>query len=139
MLKNIPACISPELMKTMMSMGHGDTLILADADFPAETCGKRVIRADGVGLIELATAILDFYPLDTYVEKPAGIMAPVGDATIPEAILLMKQKIKEAHPEFEDYEYIERFEFYERAKGAFAIVATSEPDGNLVLQKGVVG
>ena len=54
MLKNIPACISPELMKTMMVMGHGDELILADADFPANTFGKRVIRADGVGLTELA-------------------------------------------------------------------------------------
>ena len=138
MLKNVPACIPPELMKTMMIMGHGDALILVDADFPAETCGKRVIRADGIGLVELASAILQFYPLDTYVENPAAIMAPVGDAVVPEALILTKERIKNVFTEFDEYEYIERFSFYERAKSAFVIVATGETDGNLILQKGVV-
>ena len=138
MLNNIPSCISPELMKTMMSMGHGDKLILADADFPAETFGKHVIRADGISMIELAKAILRFFPIDSYVEKPVAVMAPVGDAVFPETLISIKKIIKNYHPKFDDYEYIERFAFYERAREAFAIVATSEADGNLILQKGVV-
>lgn len=138
MLKGIPSCISPELMAVMMRMGHGDELILADADFPAESCNARVLRADGVGLVELLRAILPLYPLDPFVEKPAAIMAPVGDATVAEAIWTARALIAEQNPGFDDYEQVERFDFYRRAKNAFAVVVTGEPDGNLILKKGVV-
>ena len=72
MLKNIPPILSPELLKVLCEMGHGDEIILADGNFPAESIGKDaiVIRADGHGTVELLEAILQFLPLDQYVEKP---------------------------------------------------------------------
>lgn len=138
MLKGIPGCISPKLMETMMRMGHGDELIFADADFPADTCARLVIRADGVGLEELLSSVLPFYPLDPFVETPAAIMAPVGEATVADAVLRGRDIIRRFEPTFGDYEYVERFAFYERAKRAFAVVITGEPDGNVILKKGVV-
>lgn len=76
MLKNIPAILSPELLKTLCEMGHSDRIIIADGNFPAESMGKncKVIRADGHGVPELLDAILTLFPLDTYVEKPVNLM-----------------------------------------------------------------
>ena len=74
MLKNIPSCISPDFMVTMMHMGHGDELVLADADFPVDTFSKRVVRADGLKITTLLEAILPFSPLDPFVEKPVMTM-----------------------------------------------------------------
>ena len=74
MLKKIPACISPDLMHAMMSMGHGDELVLADADFPAESNNDFVIRADGIDVATLLEAILPFFPLDPFVDKPVITM-----------------------------------------------------------------
>lgn len=70
MLKHIPACISPNLMHTLMNMGHGDEIVLADADFPAATHSQRLIRADGLNVGALLEAILPFFPLDRFVSKP---------------------------------------------------------------------
>lgn len=138
MLKGIPGCIPPKLMEVMMRMGHGDELVFADADFPADTCGRLVIRADGMGLETLLEAVLQFYPLDPFVEIPVAIMAPVGDAVVSDAVLRARDIIRRYEPAFADYEYVERFAFYERAKGAFAVVITGEADGNVILKKGVV-
>lgn len=139
MLKNIPGCISPELMYVLMRMGHGDEIILADADFPAETCSQRVIRADGHGLVTLLEAILPFLPLDPFVEKPVMIMAPVDSkAEEPANWQEYRNTIKKHEKRFRNFDYIERFNFYKRTKKAFAVVATGEPDGNLILKKGVV-
>ena len=71
MLRNIPACISPEMMCVMMKMGHGDEIVLADADFSAESNSNNVIRADGVDVATVLEAILPFFPLDPFVEQPA--------------------------------------------------------------------
>ena len=84
MLKNIPKIISPELIKTLMEMGHGDELVIGDGNFPAETYGKRVIRCDGHGVPELLDAIMQLFPLDTYTEKPVMLMEVVhGDPVVP--------------------------------------------------------
>lgn len=86
MLKNIPPILSPELLKVLCEMGHGDEIILADGNFPAESIGKDaiVIRADGHGTVELLEAILQFLPLDQYVEKPVALMKVVdGDPCKP--------------------------------------------------------
>ena len=139
MLKNIPSIISPDLMYVMMRMGHGDELVLADGDFPADTFSKRVVRADGLRIADLLKAILPFFPLDTFVDKPVAIMAPGGkDAEEPASWKEFREIISKYNRHFVDFEYIKRYDFYKRAKDSFAVVATSEPDGNIILKKGVV-
>lgn len=138
MLRNIPACISPDLMHALMSMGHGDEIALADADFPAATHSRRLIRADGVDVQTLLDAILPFFPLDGFVDKPAISMdcSPWGDE--PESYQRFRTIITNHEPKFTDFELLERFEFYERARSAYAVVATSEADGNVILKKGPI-
>ena len=136
MLKNIPECISPKLIYLMMKMGHGDEIVLADRDFPADTFSKRVVRADGLKIMQLLEAILPFFPLDSFVDKPVAIMSPVDKE--PEAWKDYHKVISKFEKRVTDFEYVERFDFYKRAKDSFAVVATSEPDGNLILKKGVV-
>jgi len=142
MLKGIPKIISPELLKVLSEMGHGDELVIADANFPSVTCGKRVIRADGHGVPELLDAILQLYPLDSnYSKYPVSLMqvAP-GDQTKP-VIWQEFQSIIEKHDSnFKEFEFIERFDFYERAKEAFAVLATGESAlyANIIIKKGVI-
>ncbi len=141
MLKNIPKILSPELVKTLMEMGHGDEIVIADGNFPAETIGKRVIRCDGHGVTELLDAIMQLFPLDTYTEKPVMLMEVVpGDPVVPTIWDDYKAVINKYEPENCKIEMIERFAFYERAKTAYAIVATGEEAiyANIILKKGVV-
>lgn len=141
MLKRIPKILSPELVKILMEMGHGDTICLADANFPAVTNGRRVVRAEGHGIPELLEAILELFPLDTFVETPAGLMQVVpGDPTKP-VIWETYRTLLKADPAFKgEFESIPRFDFYDRAKEAFAVVATGEAAlyANLLLTKGVI-
>ena len=138
MLRNIPGCISPDLMHALMTMGHGDEIVFADADFPAADNAKRLIRADGLYIVTLLEAILPFFPLDSFVEKPAITIdcSPWGDE--PESYEKFRVIIKKNHKVFKDFEFQERFDLYERAKKAYAVVVTSEPDGNVILKKGPV-
>ncbi|MBP0956038.1 MAG: L-fucose mutarotase [Oscillospiraceae bacterium] len=141
MLKNIPKIISPELIKTLMEMGHGDELVIGDGNFPAETYGKRVIRCDGHGVPELLDAIMQLFPLDTYTEKPVMLMEVVpGDPVVPTIWEEYKSIINKYEPENCKIDMIERFAFYERAKNAYAVVATGEEAiyANIILKKGVV-
>jgi L-fucose mutarotase len=144
MLKNIPPILSPELLKVLCEMGHSDRIVIADGNFPAESMGKNaiVIRADGHGVPELLDAILQLFPLDTYVEKPVSLMqvmkgdnakTPIWD-TYKEIVSKYDNRGNNAIGE------IERFEFYEQAKTAYAIIATGETAiyANIMLQKGVV-
>lgn len=144
MLNGIPAIISPELLKVLCEMGHSDTIVIADGNFPSETIGKDaiVIRADGHGVPEILEAILELMPLDTYVEHPVSIMqvmpgdnaeTPIWD-TYKEIVSKVDSRGDKAFAE------VERFEFYERAKKAYAVVATSETAiyANIMIQKGVV-
>lgn len=143
MLKNIPPILSPELLKVLCEMGHGDEIILADGNFPAESIGKDaiVIRADGHGTVELLEAILQFLALDQYVEKPVALMKVVdGDPCKPTIWDSYKQKLNESGNDPAKIEMVERFAFYERAHHAYAIIATGESAiyANVLLKKGVV-
>lgn len=143
MLKNIPPILSPELLKVLCEMGHGDEIILADGNFPAESIGKDaiVIRADGHGTVELLEAILQFLPLDQYVENPVALMKVVnGDPCKPTIWDSYKQKLNESGNDSTKIEMVERFAFYERAHHAYAIIATGESAiyANVLLKKGVV-
>ena len=144
MLKNIPAILSPELLKVLCEMGHGDELVIADGNFPAESVGKNaiVIRADGHGVPELLDAILRLMPLDQYTDKPVGLMEVVpGDPCGTPVIWNRFYRILEdREPDHSGIEMIERFAFYERAKKAYLIIATGETAqyANVLLKKGVV-
>lgn len=143
MLKNIPPILSPELLKVLCEMGHGDEIILADGNFPAESIGKDaiVVRADGHGTVELLEAILQFLPLDQYVENPVALMKVVdGDPCKPTIWDSYKQKLNESGNDPAKIEIVERFAFYERAHHAYAIIATGESAiyANVLLKKGVV-
>ena len=143
MLKNIPPILSPELLKVLCEMGHGDEIILADGNFPAESIGKDaiVVRADGHGTVELLEAIQQFLPLDQYVEKPVALMKVVdGDPCKSTIWDSYKQKLNESGNDPAKIEMVERFAFYERAHHAYAIIATGESAiyANVLLKKGVV-
>ena len=141
MLKHIPPCISPELMAVLMRMGHGDEIVLADGNFPAESHTQRSVRADGHGVPELLDAILKFFPMDTFVDHPASVMQPV-DPTTPEPSIWTEYRQLLAKHEGREIELrpVERFRFYDLARSAYAIVATGETAiyANLILKKGVV-
>ena len=144
MLKNIPKILSPELVQILMSMGHSDTIVIADGNFPAETIGKNsiVIRADGHGIPEIMEAILKVFPLDTYVENPVSLMQVMLGDTVETPIWDVYKKIVAEQDSRGDklFAEVERFAFYEKAKDAYAVIATGETAlyANVILQKGVV-
>ena len=136
MLNGIPAILSPELLKVLMEMGHGDEIVFADGNFPAASIAKRLVRLDGHGIVPVLEAVLKFFPLDRFVEQPAAVMAVVPGDTCKPVIQDAYRKIIGA----EKVQSVERFAFYERAKAAYAIVATGESAlyANIILKKGVV-
>ncbi len=141
MLKSIPAILSPDLLKILAEMGHGDELVLADGNFPAASIAQRLIRLDGLGIPKILEAILMFLPLDTYVKFPAAVMAVTpGDPVKPDIWNEYRKIIQESKEPFTEFEFIERFAFYDRARKAYAVVATSESAlyANIILKKGVV-
>jgi L-fucose mutarotase len=141
MLKGISPAISPELIKALMEMGHGDELVIADGNFPAASIAQRLVRADGLGSSVLLDAILSIFPLDQYVEKPVALMAVVpGDPYQPVIWDDYRKIVPQHEADFTDFEYVERFAFYERARKAYAVLATSEMAlyANIILKKGVI-
>lgn len=141
MLKGISPAISPELIKVLMEMGHGDELVIADGNFPSASIAQRLVRADGLGCLILIDAILSIFPLDQFVEKPVALMAVVpGDPYQPHIWDDYRKIVQQHEPSFTDFEYMERFAFYERAKKAYAVLATSEMAlyANILLKKGVI-
>lgn len=140
MLIGISPLISPDLLAVLHRMGHGDEIVLADAHFPGETCGKRVLRADGLKIPDLLNAILPLLALDTYVESPLVMMGAVsGDQLDPFVEASYRQAIDRRWPDTPPIQRIDRFDFYERARQAFAVVMTGETAkyGNIILKKGV--
>ena len=140
MLKNIPAVLSPELLKILMEMGHGDELVIGDGNFPAASNARRLVRLDGHGVPEILDAILTLFPLDTYVEAPVALMAVTpGDPTVPAIWEDYKDIIRRREGEHK-IEEVERFELYRRSREAYAILATGETAlyANIILKKGVV-
>ena len=138
MLKNIPEIISPDLMHALMSMGHGDEIVLADADFPSVSKARRLVRLDGMRIEPLLEAILPFFPLDRFVEHSTIAMDCSEWGYEPEAYERYRKVLRKHDQKFNGFELVKRFSFYERATHAYAVVATSESDGNLILKKGPV-
>jgi len=141
MLKGISPLLSPELLKILMEMGHGDEIVLADANFPAASHAMRLVRADGHGIPSLLRAILPLFPLDSYVEFPLALMAVMPGDPVETPIWDDYRKIVQpfytTSPEFDE---MERGLFYERTRKAYAIVSTGERAlyANVILKKGVV-
>jgi L-fucose mutarotase len=141
MLKKIPPILSPELLHMIAQMGHGDELVLADANFPAVTNARRLVRADGHGVPVILEAVLQLFPLDSFVEKPAAVMRRVDKPGDPAPVWHEYQRILDsAEGKHIAIEQVERFAFYDRAKLAFGVVATGETAlyGNLIIKKGVI-
>lgn len=139
MLKGIAPCISPELLKTLAEMGHGDEIVLADAHFPGHSTNGRVLRADGIRIATLLDGILPLFELDAYAPPLAMMAAVPGDQLDPGVEGGYLTVIRRHQPDAKAPERLERFAFYERARKAFAVVMTGElaKYGNLILKKGV--
>ncbi|BDI21554.1 RbsD/FucU family protein [Herbiconiux sp. L3-i23] len=141
MLIGIDPLLSGELLKLLDEMGHGDDLLIVDRNFPAYQSGNPVVHLGEVTVTRAVEAVLSVFPLDTFVDQPLGRMEAQDDASIVlEAHTEVLELARKAHSASLEFEVIPRFEFYERARGAFAIVKTLEtrPYGCFVLKKGVV-
>lgn len=142
MLKGIPKILSPELLKVLCEMGHGDEIVIADANFPSANYGKRVIRADGINGTAMLDAVLSVFPLDTYsdpnmvlmqlMECDVGKINPEIWKRYKEIALNKDKNVKVGS--------IDRFDFYDRAKDAYAVITTGEEAvyANIILKKGVI-
>lgn len=138
MLKGISPALSPELLKILAEMGHGDEIVLADAHFPGHTMNTRVMRADGVDVATLLRGIAPLFELDSYAPPLIMMAAVAGD----ELDLQVEKRYRAAlfgDQPGETIERIDRFTFYERAQKAFAVVMSGEVAkyGNIILKKGV--
>jgi L-fucose mutarotase len=144
MLKGIPKIIAPDALKFLAEMGHGDEIVIADGNFPAASiaAGSRLVRADGYGAVALLEAIMALFPLDAYstpnvmlmeVMKGDNVATPIWDEY--KKILLAAEPADRVR-----IGQIERFAFYERAKKAYAVIATGESAlyANIILKKGVI-
>ena len=142
MLRNIPPILSPDLLWTLRSMGHGDDLVIADANFPATALGARCHRLDGLTATDVLRAVLTVLPLDSFVPDPAVVMEVVDNPdALPPIVAEFQNITKETADNPVELNRLERFAFYDRAKSAFAIVQTGETRlyGNIILKKGVIG
>jgi L-fucose mutarotase len=137
MLIGLDPLLGPDLLHALRAMGHGDTIVLADANFPAAAVARRLIRADGSDLPSVLAAVLSVLPLDQMEPEPAVGMEVVGDPKRREPVHLDMERLLAPHAQLA---LIERHAFYEHARAAFAVVATGERRfyGNLILRKGTV-
>lgn len=141
MLKGISAILPPDLLKIMMEMGHGDTLVIGDGNFPAAACAKRLVRCDGHSVLPVLDAILQLLPLDQPQSDPVCVMQVQDkNAPQPEIWASFRETISKYEPNKTALKEVERFEFYEQAKQAYAVVSTGETAiyANLILKKGVI-
>jgi len=140
MLIGIPSILSPDLLKILMEMGHGDEIVFADGNFPAAGMAKRITRLDGHGIPAILSAVIPLFPLDSFVESPVAFMAVSAGVDYDPVIQAEYREIICTHAGETGIEMMERFAFYERAKQAYAIVATGEGAryANIILKKGVV-
>lgn len=141
MLKNLSHLLAPELLKILCEMGHGDEIVIADGNFPAASVNDRVVRLDGHNGVEVLKAVISVFPLDTYAESNAILMAPVPGDNVETPIWQdYAAVLNDSEGDAVRMEQIERFAFYERAKKAYAVIATGESAlyANLILKKGVI-
>ncbi|MGH4124741.1 MAG: RbsD/FucU family protein [Clostridium sp.] len=140
MLKGIPDVISPELLKILDEMGHGDELVIGDANFPSASNAKRLVRSDGNRMTLILDAILKLFPLDIYTDKSVTLIE-TGNDSAPEIYAEVNGIISKYDDRGEEtIDYIDTFKFYERAKNAYAIVASSERKlyGCVIIKKGII-
>jgi len=142
MLIGIDPLLGPELLAHLRSMGHGDDLVIADANFPAASTAKRLVRADGTTTPQMLAAVLSVLPLDTFAEAAVGVMEVVDSAGVFAPITEEFRKIVAARAgqRFSNIVGLERFAFYERAHQAYVVIATGERRlyGNIILRKGII-
>lgn len=142
MLKGISKIVSPELVKILCEMGHGDEIVIADGNFPSENFGKRVIRADGISGVQMLDAVMSLIPLDTYSDPNFILMRLMecDEGKINPVILEEYKTVAHNHDDNLKIGNIDRFEFYERAQKAYAVIATGEEAvyANIILKKGVI-
>ncbi len=136
MLKGISPLLSPNLLKILAEMGHGDEIVIADAHFSAHALHERVERADGIGAAALLAAIAPLFELDSYAVPVVMMEAVPGDALD----LAVESSYRRALAYDGEIERMERFAFYARAKKSYAVVLSGETAkyGNVILKKGVV-
>ena len=139
MLKGISSILSPDLLKILMEMGHGDEIVIGDGNFPAAALAQRIVRFDGHKITDVLEAILPLYPLDHFVDAQVTLMEKAADAKEEPAIW---DKYRAILAKYDDatMEHIERFAFYEQTKKAYAVVATGESEiyANIILKKGII-
>jgi L-fucose mutarotase len=141
MLRDIPPILSPDLLHALRAMGHGDQIVIVDANFPASSLGPRCIRLDGASAEDALRAVLTVMPLDSFTDRPALTMQVVGDPDATPDIVATFQTIIDAVADTRaTLSGLERFDFYARARAAFAVVQTAERRhyGNIILTKGVL-
>ena len=140
MLKGIDPLVNADLVYVLMAMGHGDDLVIVDANFPDTANAQRLVRMDGNSATEVLSAVLSLLPLDTFVDNPCATMAPVDGGDEPAVVKEFRQIAENAEGAAVGFEAVERFDFYERAEEAFAIVSPSERRlyGNVILKKGII-
>lgn len=141
MLKGISSKLSPDLLKVIAEMGHGDELVIGDCNFPAASMGKRCVRADGLSGTDILDAVLSLFPLDTFVDAPVTLMQVIPGTVDGEPPIWNEFKaIVEQYEPGKKMEWIDRFDFYERAKNAYATVATAERAlyACIIIKKGVL-
>lgn len=140
-LKGISSAVSPDLLKVLAEMGHGDEIVLADAHFPGRSINPRVLRADGIPITTLLAGILPLFELDSYAPPLVMMAAVSGDQLDPAVEECYMKTVRSVCPNAPAPERIDRLAFYQRAKNAFAVVMTGETAkyGNIILKKGVTG
>ena len=140
MLKGISPLLSPELIKVLAEMGHGDEIVLADAHFPGHSCNARVLRADGLKIADLLRAIIPIFELDAYAPPVLMMAAVPGDTLDPEVEAAYVRALQTGCAQVPAVTRLERFAFYERTRQAYAVVMTGElaKYGNIILKKGVI-
>jgi len=141
MLRNVAPLLTPDILHALRAMGHGDEIAIVDANFPAASNAKLLLRADGSNAVEMLRAVVQVMPLDTY-DLPAGrFMKPVEEhGELPSIVSAFQSEIDRSADHPSKIAPVERFEFYERSQSAFAIISTGETRlyGNIILKKGVV-
>lgn len=141
MLKGIDPLLNADLLFILAAMGHGDEIVLVDANFPATATARRLVRQDAADAPTVLRAVLSLLPLDEFVPDPAQVMEVVGDPTaVPPVVREFQAAVDAAEGRPVTIGRLERFAFYERAQAAFALVATGERRlyGNIILKKGII-
>lgn len=140
MLKRIDPILTGKLLRILRDMGHGDELVIADANFPARSNSERLVELPGLDAPRVLAAILSLLPLDEFVDRPAATMAAVSPGGADEMDALFQQVCDAAEGHKVTIEHVERFAFYERARRSYAIVQTGERRlyGNIIVKKGIV-